>query len=198
MNSNGCICLFLLPYYYFPSHQYFVGNPFANRYFIPHFIMVLLSRFNLHKVSRFSLIYSKPRVWTVSMFTSKSVFSHSVLQKWLLSLGYPHPLVGLYLWLARYVFGQHSYSVLCMDCKMSFDDNALFRQPEIFSYRDWSQEDERDVRAANAKLNYIGLDGSIGCLGKFEIPSVCLNCTLYPKLILSLQDRASVLPDVQK
>ncbi|KAA0188059.1 Sucla2 protein [Fasciolopsis buskii] len=47
---------------------------------------------------------------------------------------------------------------------MSFDDNALFRQPEIFSYRDWSQEDERDVRAANAKLNYIGLDGSIGCL----------------------------------
>ncbi|CAL8099742.1 unnamed protein product [Calicophoron daubneyi] len=54
--------------------------------------------------------------------------------------------------------------ILCMDCKMNFDDNAAFRQPEIFSQRDWSQEDERDVQAANANLNYIGLDGSIGCL----------------------------------
>lgn len=54
--------------------------------------------------------------------------------------------------------------ILCMDCKMNFDDNAAFRQPEIFSQRDWSQEDERDVRAVNAGLNYIGLDGSIGCL----------------------------------
>ena len=56
--------------------------------------------------------------------------------------------------------------VLCMDCKMNFDDNAAFRQTDIFAQRDWSQEDERDVRAANAGLNYIGLDGSIGCLGK--------------------------------
>ncbi|KAF8562049.1 hypothetical protein P879_03616 [Paragonimus westermani] len=54
--------------------------------------------------------------------------------------------------------------VLCMDCKLNFDDNAAFRQKEIFSKRDWTQEDERDVRAANAHLNYIGLDGSIGCL----------------------------------
>ncbi|VDD81472.1 unnamed protein product [Mesocestoides corti] len=54
--------------------------------------------------------------------------------------------------------------VLCMDCKMTFDDNAEKKQPEIFALRDWSQMDERDVRAANADLNYIGLDGSIGCL----------------------------------
>lgn len=48
---------------------------------------------------------------------------------------------------------------------MTFDDNAEKKQPEIFALRDWSQMDERDVRAANADLNYIGLDGSIGCLG---------------------------------
>lgn len=54
--------------------------------------------------------------------------------------------------------------VLCMDCKMTFDDNAEIKHPDIFALRDWSQMDERDVQAANSDLNYIGLDGSIGCL----------------------------------
>jgi len=54
--------------------------------------------------------------------------------------------------------------VLCLDCKINFDDNAEYRHPEIFKKRDWSQEDQRDVEASNAGLNYIGLDGSIGCL----------------------------------
>ena len=49
---------------------------------------------------------------------------------------------------------------------MNFDDNAEFRQKNLFALKDWSQEDERDVRAAKSNLNYIGLDGSIGCLGK--------------------------------
>ena len=53
-----------------------------------------------------------------------------------------------------------------MDCKMNFDDNAEFRQKELFELRDWSQEDERDALAAKCNLNYISLDGSIGCLGK--------------------------------
>ena len=52
-----------------------------------------------------------------------------------------------------------------MDCKLNFDDNADYRQKDIFSLKDWSQEDERDLRAAQANLNYIGLDGNIGCLG---------------------------------
>ena len=56
--------------------------------------------------------------------------------------------------------------VYCMDCKLNFDDNADYRQKEIFALKDWGQEDERDRRAADANLNYIGLDGSIGCLGK--------------------------------
>ncbi len=49
---------------------------------------------------------------------------------------------------------------------MSFDPNAEYRQKSVFSLRDWSQEDPRDVQAARAGINYIGLDGTIGCLGK--------------------------------
>lgn len=54
-----------------------------------------------------------------------------------------------------------------MDCKLNFDDNAAHRQKDIFAWKDWSQEDPRDHQAADADLNYIGLDGSIGCLGRF-------------------------------
>lgn len=52
-----------------------------------------------------------------------------------------------------------------MDAKLLFDDNSEFRQPDVFTLKDWSQEDEREVEAGQANLNYIGLDGSIGCLG---------------------------------
>ena len=52
-----------------------------------------------------------------------------------------------------------------MDAKLNFDDNADFRQKELFDLRDWSQEDPRDVLAAKSGINYIGLDGTIGCLG---------------------------------
>eukprot|EP00941_MAST-03F_sp_MAST-3F-sp1_P002497 g2497.t1 len=50
------------------------------------------------------------------------------------------------------------------DAKLNFDDNAEFRQKEIFEHRDTSQEDKREVDAAQYDLNYIGLDGSIGCM----------------------------------
>uniref|UniRef100_A0A1B6DJG0 Succinate--CoA ligase [ADP-forming] subunit beta, mitochondrial n=1 Tax=Clastoptera arizonana TaxID=38151 RepID=A0A1B6DJG0_9HEMI len=52
----------------------------------------------------------------------------------------------------------------CLDAKMRFDDNSDFRQKELFSLRDWTQEDEKEVEAAKHSLNYIALDGSIGCL----------------------------------
>ena len=55
--------------------------------------------------------------------------------------------------------------VLCMDAKINFDDNSEYRQKKVFSLRDWSQEDPRDVEAAKSGITYIGLDGSIGCLG---------------------------------
>jgi malate-CoA ligase subunit beta len=55
-------------------------------------------------------------------------------------------------------------SVLALDAKMSFDDNALFRRPEIAELRDKSQEDPRETRAADRGLSYVGLDGDIGCI----------------------------------
>jgi len=53
---------------------------------------------------------------------------------------------------------------VCLDAKLKFDDNADFRQQGVFDQRDWSQEDAREVEAANYNLNYIALDGDIGCM----------------------------------
>ncbi|GLD73783.1 succinate--CoA ligase [ADP-forming], partial [Lates japonicus] len=54
--------------------------------------------------------------------------------------------------------------VMCMDAKINFDSNAAYRQKKVFDMQDWTQEDPRDRQAAKADLNYIGLDGTIGCL----------------------------------
>ena len=54
--------------------------------------------------------------------------------------------------------------VMLVDAKLSFDDNADYRQKEIFELRDSSETDLREVEAAKMDLNYIGLDGNIGCL----------------------------------
>merc|ERR1712000_493187 len=56
------------------------------------------------------------------------------------------------------------HQVLCMDAKFGFDDNADFRQKDVFEWRDTSQEDPDEVRAAESNLNFIKLDGDIGCL----------------------------------
>jgi succinyl-CoA synthetase beta subunit len=55
-------------------------------------------------------------------------------------------------------------AVLCMDAKFGFDDNADFRQKDIFALRDISQEEPSEVEAQKADLNFIKLDGSVGCL----------------------------------
>ncbi|MDP2436554.1 MAG: succinate--CoA ligase subunit beta, partial [archaeon] len=54
--------------------------------------------------------------------------------------------------------------MLCTDAKFNFDPNAQFRQQKIFDQKDNSQVDSREVAAAKADLNFIGLDGNIGCL----------------------------------
>eukprot|EP00127_Corallochytrium_limacisporum_P004067 Clim_evm12s157 gene=Clim_evmTU12s157 len=54
--------------------------------------------------------------------------------------------------------------VVCFDAKMNFDDNARFRQSEIFESYDPSEDDPREVRATAQNLNYIGMEGNIGCL----------------------------------
>lgn len=51
-----------------------------------------------------------------------------------------------------------------LDAKFRFDDNAEFRQKDLFALRDWTQEDPKEVEAAKHNLNYIALDGDIGCL----------------------------------
>src|SRR5437762_609923 len=54
--------------------------------------------------------------------------------------------------------------VLALDAKLNFDDNALFRHPEVAAMRDIAEEDPREVEASQHGLNYIGLDGNIACL----------------------------------
>ena len=54
--------------------------------------------------------------------------------------------------------------LVALDAKMGFDDNALFRHPNISELRDKSQEDVREMRAADRGLSYVGLEGNIGCI----------------------------------
>ncbi|PRT55820.1 putative succinate--CoA ligase [GDP-forming] subunit beta, mitochondrial [Wickerhamiella sorbophila] len=54
--------------------------------------------------------------------------------------------------------------VMAMDAKLTFDDNAAFRQKEVFEWRDLTQEDPEEVEASKWDLNFIKLDGNIGCL----------------------------------
>ncbi len=54
--------------------------------------------------------------------------------------------------------------LLALDAKMNFDDNALYRHPELRELRDVNEEDPLEVKASEYKLNYIRLDGSVGCM----------------------------------
>jgi len=56
------------------------------------------------------------------------------------------------------------HGVITVDAKVNFDDNALFRQQEVYDMRDQSEEDPREVEADKWGLNYIGLDGNIACM----------------------------------
>ncbi len=55
-------------------------------------------------------------------------------------------------------------NIVALDAKMSFDENALFRRPQISELRDKSQEDPRETYASDRGLSYVGLDGDIGCV----------------------------------
>ncbi len=55
-------------------------------------------------------------------------------------------------------------AVLALDAKMTFDDNALFRRPHVRELRDYAQEDPREAQASEHGLNYVALDGDIGCI----------------------------------
>jgi len=54
--------------------------------------------------------------------------------------------------------------IICLDAKINVDDNALYRHPEVAAMRDVSQEDDRERRAREHDLNYVALEGNIGCM----------------------------------
>lgn len=54
--------------------------------------------------------------------------------------------------------------VMALDAKMNFDDNALFRHPEILEYRDFDEEEPLEIEASKFDLNYIKLEGNVGCM----------------------------------
>ena len=54
--------------------------------------------------------------------------------------------------------------ILCLDAKMNFDDNAIFKHPEIYKLRDLNEEDPTEIEASKHDLAYIKLEGSIGCM----------------------------------
>lgn len=59
------------------------------------------------------------------------------------------------------------YAVVCFDAKINFDDNAEFRQKDIFAMDDKSENEPIENEAARYDLKYIGLDGNIACFGKY-------------------------------
>jgi succinyl-CoA synthetase beta subunit len=54
--------------------------------------------------------------------------------------------------------------LVCLDAKIGFDSNALYRRPDIVGLRDFTEEDEKEIEASKYDLNYVALDGSIGCM----------------------------------
>lgn len=56
--------------------------------------------------------------------------------------------------------------VVCVDAKIQFDDNSQYRHQDVFKLDETSESDPREVIAHQHNLNYIGMDGNIGCLGE--------------------------------
>ncbi|HYQ07558.1 MAG TPA: ADP-forming succinate--CoA ligase subunit beta [Xanthobacteraceae bacterium] len=54
--------------------------------------------------------------------------------------------------------------LICLDAKIGFDDNALYRHPDVMALRDVNEEDEKEIEASRYDLNYVALDGTIGCM----------------------------------
>jgi succinyl-CoA synthetase beta subunit len=57
-----------------------------------------------------------------------------------------------------------SNDLICLDAKIGFDDNALYRHPDIVALRDLTEEDGKEIEASRYDLNYVALDGTIGCM----------------------------------
>lgn len=60
-------------------------------------------------------------------------------------------------------------AVVCFDAKINFDDNAEFRQKDVFAMDNTAESDPMETEAAKFDLKYIGLDGNIACFGEFVV-----------------------------
>ena len=72
--------------------------------------------------------------------------------------------------------------IVCLDAKVNFDSNALFRHPEIVELRDLNEEDPTEIEASKHDLAYIKLDGSIGCMvngAGLAMATMDIICLLY-------------------
>jgi len=79
----------------------------------------------------------------------------------------PRILLGVVAQLADVGPPEHGVvigALLALDAKMSFDDNAMFRRPNVSELRDYAEEDPRESQATEQGLNYVALDGDIGCI----------------------------------
>ncbi len=74
--------------------------------------------------------------------------------------------------------------MVCFDAKINFDDSAKFRQKEIFAQEDVTESDPREVEATEYDLNYVGMDGNIGCLGQCRSRLLQRHCDLLTDLNL--------------
>src|SRR5688572_31616167 len=71
-----------------------------------------------------------------------------------------------------------------LDAKMNFDDNALFRHPEIVALRDLDEEDPAEIEASKFDLNYIQLEGNIGCRSEEHTSELQSQSNLVCRLLL--------------
>ncbi|UYV72433.1 SUCLG2 [Cordylochernes scorpioides] len=109
------------------------------------------------------------RVTFVERTSQDPIISLQLQNRSILSIfcHYCHLRFKLMLPLFLVLFSNHTMSVpvVCFDAKVNFDDNAQFRQKDIFGMEDHAESDPREVEASRHHLNYIGMDGNIGCLG---------------------------------
>ena len=70
-------------------------------------------------------------------------------------------------------------SLKCLDVKINIDENALFRQEGLLELRDSSQENQKEIEAAKWDLNYVALDGNIGCMVNGAGLAMATICLLY-------------------
>jgi len=66
------------------------------------------------------------------------------------------------------LFKTSDEKIIAVDCKMNLDDNSLMRHPELEAMRDISEKDPTEVEAGKYNLNFVKLDGNVGCIGQWR------------------------------